>query len=404
MIGKAYNPAWAYAEAMHAATARWSKLGLLTPKQREVIEADYPLDYHRPHMLLRIGQFIFTVIAGSMATGIAALWFFSVLEQHLKISVGIQLMSLIGATASFLVLEGSIKSARLYHSGSDNALLYMGLGWVTLLLGYLLDSAFPNAFGSSFSLANPFLLLLLLPMLAVLLVATIRYADWLVAVVAYFTYLLLIANVLLQFSIGRLLLPFALMGAAFVAYTLLRKLARRTDYLYYKRCFGWLKASTLTTFYLGGNYLVVREGNATLAGLFTSVQIPFAPLFYILTAVIPLVYLVVGLRRPDRIWLWVGLLAVGFSCYTLRYYRSLLPPEVAATLAGVVLVTLSAGAIRYLRTPRHGLTAAADEETPPLLNLESLIVAQTASVAPPPAPGFQFGGGNSGGGGATGNF
>jgi hypothetical protein len=402
MIGKAYNPTWAYAEAMHAATARWSKLGLLTPLQHAASKAAYPVDYYRPHILLRILLFVFTLIGGSMSVAFFALLLLPSATKHEETTISI--IILMGAVGCFLVLEGSIKSSRLYHSGPDNALLYMGLGSLTGLLGYWMDSFLPSAYRYSLSLTNPFLPLLLLPMLVLLLVATIRYADRVVAAVAYFVYLLLVANILLQFSVGRLVLPFAIMGASAGAYSLLRKLARRPDYLYYKRCFNCLKVLTLTTFYLGGNYLVVREGNAELAGLPISPQIPFAPLFYAFTAIIPLGYIVVGLRRPNRIWLWVGLLAVGFSFYTLRYYRSVLPPEVAATLAGAALVVLMACAIRYLRTPRHGLTAASDEDTPPLLNLEALIVAQTTPVMAPPAPGFQFGGGNSGGGGATGNF
>jgi len=402
MIGKAYNPAWAYAEAMHAAAKRWHKLGLISPEQHRAIVTDYPLDYYRPNIFIRILLFLFTLIASAT---VALFFGLQLLEPlGLREEASIPAICLLMAVGCFALLESTIKSSRLYRAGSDNALLYTGLTAVVALLGYLLSQVLPASHRYQFSLTDSYFLLLLLPSLALLVAATIRYADTVVAVAAYLAYLLVPTHVLLQFSAGRLLLPFVLMLAAAVAYRLLAKLARRPDYLYYKTCLTWLKALTLATFYLGGNYLVVREGNAELASLPTSVQIPFAPLFYACTALIPLVYITMGLRRPDRIWLWVGLLTMGVSCYTLRYYRSVLPPEVAATLAGALLVVLTAVAIRYLRTPRHGLTSAADEETPPLLNLESLIVAQTASVAGPPPTGFQFGGGHSGGGGATGNF
>jgi hypothetical protein len=65
---------------------------------------------------------------------------------------------------------------------------------------------------------------------------------------------------------------------------------------------------------------------------------------------------------------------------------------------------LSLAALRYLRTPRHGLTAAPDDEATPHFNLESLIVAQTAHVPAAPEAGFQFGGGHSGGGGANSTY
>ena len=226
-----------------------------------------------------------------------------------------------------------------------------------------------------------------------------------VAAATYCTYLLFLANCSLQIPGGRLVLPFVMMLASGGAYLLVRRLTHRPDYLYYKPCLTLLKALSLVTFYMSGNYWAVREGNALLTGGTGSSQVPLAWVFYVFTAAVPVAYVIVGLRRFDRIWLWVGLLIVGFAFFTLRYYRSLLPPEVAATLAGAVLVAAMLWVARYLRTPRHGLTAASDgDEDNQKFNLESLIVAQTATVPQPVAPGFQFGGGSSGGGGADGSY
>lgn len=81
----------------------------------------------------------------------------------------------------------------------------------------------------------------------------------------------------------------------------------------------------------------------------------------------------------------------------LRYYRTLLPPAVAATLAGAMLLALVAIALRYLCTPRNGLTGAANDETTPPFNLESLVVARYSIAGQAPAAGFEFGGGDSSG-------
>ncbi len=291
----------------------------------------------------------------------------------------------------------------------DNALLYIALGCFVFLLFYAAGKVAPEPYYYSFSLASPYLVLVLLPTLALLLLATVRYADRLVAVAAYLTFLLLLTNSLLQLSVGRLVLPFVLMLASVAVYALVRRLTKRPDQLYYQHCLSLLKALTLVTFYLGGNYLVVREGNAALSEMSVSTQISLAWLFYFFTASIPLAYTLVGLRRADRIWLLVGLLSLAFSTYTLRYYRSLLPPEIAATLAGTGLVLFVVWVLRYLRPPRHGLSAHLDsvsaDKAYSALNLESLIVAQTAPAAAPPEPaGFEFGGGQSGGGGAEGRF
>ncbi|WP_216690320.1 hypothetical protein [Hymenobacter siberiensis] len=134
-------------------------------------------------------------------------------------------------------------------------------------------------------------------------------------------------------------------------------------------------------------------------------QIPFAPLFYLFTAGIPLLYITLGLRRADRPLLLLSLLALAFSMFTLRHYRSLLPPEIAAVAAGALLTVLLAGALlRALRPARFGLTSLPDDE-PRHFNLKNLIQAQTAHALDAPAlGGFEFGGGQSGGGGATGQF
>jgi len=100
----------------------------------------------------------------------------------------------------------------------------------------------------------------------------------------------------------------------------------------------------------------------------------------------------------------LGLLALAFSIFTLRCYHSLLPPEIAAVLAGAVLTVAAGVLLRALRPARFGLTSLPDDE-PRHFNLKNLIQAQTAHAPSAPATGsFEFGGGQLGGGGATGQF
>ncbi|MBC8081588.1 MAG: hypothetical protein H7Z21_00110 [Hymenobacter sp.] len=405
---KAYNPVWAQREATRAAAARWQKRGLLSAPQLAAILAAHPLDYYRPPLFIRIILFLFTSLGALTLSGLFML--LVVLGQHESAAdsemVSVIIVGSLSAGAGFFVLEASINGSRLYRSGIDNALLYVSLGWLGFLVFHLTSAALPPDYpGLLWETPGLYLTTALLLVLALLVAAAVRYADQLVAAAAYATGLLALASLLLQLSAGRLLLPFALMLAAAATYFVLEKLARRPDYLYYKACLTLLKVLTLATFYLGGNYLVVREGNAALSGLTESVQIRLAGLFVFFTAVLPVLYLVVGLRRPDRLWLLAGLLIVVFSGGTLLTYYPALPAELAATLAGAVLIGAMLFVTRYLRTPRHGLTAAAEQaEDDQKLNLESLIVAQTATVPQPTAAGFEFGGGSSGGGGADGGY
>lgn len=397
----AYDPTWPRHEAIQAQATRWHKRRLLTAGQLTAVQTAFPLSFYRPHLFLRIGLFLFTVLGALAGTAFVGMF------TNFNFLGTVIVSLIIGAGVLELVVQGK----HLYHSGADNALLYLELMGVVALIFYLVFNQL-NQFGYE-DFQDPVpgtlrLTLALLLTLAVLVLATLRYADRLVAVAAFLNGLLLLGNTLLVLPFGTLLLPFALAAASAGAYVGFTRLLRRPALLPYHRCLGLLRGVALGTAYLFVNYYVVREGNALLLPGYRPVspQIPLAPLFYLLTAFIPLLYLAQGLRRPDRTWLWLGLLTAAFSIFTLRYYHSIMPAPLAATLAGAFLVALMAWAARYLHQSRHGLTSAPDDADDQQLNLESLIVAQTAHSAPTHVPdtGVQFGGGHSGGGGATGAY
>ena len=393
----AYKPEWAFFTALRNRAARWQRQHLISPEQLAAIEAAYPLDYYRPVWPLRVGLFLFALLGLSMAGGFTFL-----ITDNSPLAAAV-----LHCVACFVILELLIKQSRFYHSGADNALLYTGLLTAGGLITYVSYTyLWPYHLNQQFTPAYAIMPLLLV--LGVLLAAIVRYADALVTAAATGTALLLAALIIVLIPFGILVLPFLMMAAAGALLALRRCLARRLagTHLadYYANCLLMLKVLGLVVLYLAGNYLVVREGNAELEHDLVSTQIPFAPVFYILTAGIPLAYITLGLRRADRTLLLMGLLTLAFSVFTLRHYRSLLPPEVAAVAAGLLLTLLAGALLRALRPARFGLTSLPDDE-PRHFNLENLIQAQTAHAPSAPAGGgFEFGGGQSGGGGATGQF
>lgn len=393
-----YNPEWAFRSALRAQAVRWQRQQLLSPAQLSGIEAAYPLDYYRPEWPLRVGLFLFTTLGLGMLSGLVLL----VTDSSVLPAV---LLTCVGC---FIALEKVIQKRRFYHAGADNALLYVGLGTAIWVIFHLCSIYLwpENLFDDSIPDAR-YLAPVLVLVLALLVAAALRYADALVTTAAFVTTLLLVVLVSLQAAWGKTLLPFLVMGTAAGTLALHRALAHRVASTpvadYYATCLVILKVLGLVMLYLGGNYLVVREGNAALHDLSDSVQVPFRLIFYALTAGLPLLYLALGLRRADRPTLVVGLSALAFSLYTLRYYRSLLPPEVAAVVVGTVLTVVAGFLLRFLRPARFGLTSEPDDE-PRHFDLENLIQAQTAYMPAAPAGGFEFGGGESGGGGATGKF
>lgn len=386
---KAYPEEWARHAALRAAARRWQRRGQLPPAQAAAIEAAYPVAYVQPSWWLRIGLAVVTALGVLTSIG------FIGLITNFKLEAGVWASLVLLST--WTSLELAIHGTRHYYSGLDNVLLYSALLSAAVLLAQLVGESavdFP---------AGPDLWRWLLPMLAVLLLALWRYADPVVAAAALAAALALLANRLLQVGAGRWLLPFAVMLAAGMLLRVLRGVPQRADYWYYRPAYLTLRTLGLAVLYLAGNYLVVREGNAALLPGYRhgpSLEIPLAPLFWVLTGLVPLLYLGLALRRHDRLLLWLGMLAIAFSVYTVRTYHSVLPPAVAATLAGALLTGLALWALRYLRQPRHGLTAEADGDRHLPVNLESFITTETAHVPAAPMPGFEFGGGSSGGGGA----
>ena len=115
-------------------------------------------------------------------------------------------------------------------------------------------------------------------------------------------------------------------------------------------------------------------------------------------------YIFFGLRYRDRLIMILGLITLGFSIFTYRFYFSILPVEIALTLGGILLIGLSAGLIQYLKTEKKGFTYQPDDEFEGF-NLEAMLMSQLVqSKISQQGDTFRFGGGDTGGGGAGGNY
>jgi hypothetical protein len=389
---KAYNPLWSENDFIQKTAQKWFKQGFLSNEQSLEIKNNYPHDYYDPNVFLKIGLFIFTILAAGFSISIMSIFFVSIYESNLNAAAVIQSM-MIGGVFLFL-LENLIKGRKLYHSGVDNALIYMTLG------------AFCTTIYFFFEKLNPPTWLFLMLFLPLFIATTIRYAESVVCTLTYFIVLGIFVTIALESFWGKILLPFIVMLVSAGIYFTVKKLSTRKDYLYYETCLTIIKTLSLVTFYLGGNYLIVREGNALINNLYLSVspQVAFAPMFYFFSAIIPIGYIFFGLRSRDRLILILGLITLGFSIFTYRFYFSILPVEIALTLGGILLIGLAAGLIQYLKTEKKGFTYQPDHEFEGF-NLEAMLMSQLVqSKIPQQGDTFRFGGGDTGGGGAGGNY
>jgi len=378
---KAYNESWIENIEIQQIAKSWADKNLITISQSEEIKNLFSESFYRPGIFVKIGLFLFTILAGCFFSGFISLLF---LEGSGDKSFAV--LSVLCAAIFFFALEYFIKERKLFHSGIDNALLYMA-SVATIIPAFLI---FENLKVWEYCFIILFINTLL----------TLRYADLLIALISVIVTYVMFSSLAISFPLGKELLPFGIMILSAVIYFL----NRRPLEIYYKECQVVFKVVALIGFYLGGNYYVVREGNALLADLLSPIapQIPFAPLFYFFTAIIPLLYCFWGLKSHDRVLLIIGLLITAFSCFTYRYYFDFLSIELVLTLAGAILILLTVFCMRYFQTPKMGLTDEIHEKRN-LANLEAILVAHHLGQAPG-ENNMEFGGGDFGGGGAGNDY
>ena len=352
---KAYNETWVTNLAIEKTAAKWLSQKLISEEQFASVKENFPSNFYRPSQFIKIGLFLFACIACSFFTGLLTIMF---MDSGQYAYVPICLLSFAGF---MLMLNQQIRNRRLFHSGVDNALLYASITSLFICLFSFFDNRLE---------VWQYCLIILL----VLSLAIYYYADLICSIAFFATYLVLPANLMLQSAMGKMLLPFAIMIMSVLIYGT----AEKVTLTYYQNCRKIFKLLSLICFYLGGNYLVVRETNALLMdipGTTTSPQISFAPLFWLFTITIPSLYFIYGLRNKNRMLLLTGLICLGFSAYTFLFYNDFLTLAQTLIAAGVFMILFAVCAVRYLKVPRHGISdqLSGDIES---FQLESLFAAQ----------------------------
>ena len=374
---KAYNQTWVENLYVHRQAAAWKSKNLLTSEQEEEVKAYFAEKFYRPGIFVKIGLFLFAVVACSFFVGFLSLFIYDTSSE-----VGFSTLSLICCACFVFTLEYLIKTKNLFHSGVDNALLYAAIVAAMVPVFLLFEHAPVWAY--------------CLIALAIIAPATLRYADLVGPVAIFGLIFTIMAELMMKFALGKALLPFAVMILSAVIYAL----ARKNKDIYYHECRQIFEVLALVTFYLGGNYLVVRELNALISDLNVSVapQIAFAPLFYFFTFIIPVCYVFFGLKKADRILFIIGLIAFAFSVYTYVHYFGILTASQELVLGGTLMIVTAIMLIKYLHTAKHGISDEQNRKNS-LANLQAVIAAQELGVTPA-SPGLEFGGGTFGGGGA----
>lgn len=354
---------------------------LITPEELGNIKAAHPVDLYTPNMYLRIGLFILSLIIGIFSYGFLCLSMLSGASENAFIGINIFF-----AIGSFIVLELLVKEKKHYKSGADAALMWMCGGALIGAVILFAEGTAPVTTGIFVFVVSMWFFL--------------RFADQVMGWTAQLALLFILIEMLQSL---RLTLPFVIIGVSLGMYWCLGRLARQELFRHYKSVMRGMQALALLTLYAGGNYFVVRQVNEAWFGLS---GLPMGWIFWVLTVAIPLLYLFLGLSRKDQVLLRVGLILVAAVVFTVRYYHSVAPLEVAMTVGGSVMILFAYFIIRYLKVPKHGFTSEEDDEKGTLeaLQIESIVISQSFKTGAPGKDRFDFGGGGASGGGASGQF
>ena len=306
-------------------------------------------------------------------------------------------VTLIFSILLYVALELFISKQNHYHSGLDDALLWMSMGFIIAAANLLLARIPP--LGQS----------VLVCILA--LYSTLRFANSFMSGIGFLSLLAIVFYMVLPFgNVGKATMPFLMMIVSLITYLLLVKNKKSEKTTYYHSCFVITEVISLITLYCSVNYFVVREVSNAMFDLRLAEgqTIPGGWLFWLITCVVPPVYLIRGIMKKDAVELRVGLLLMAATFFTIHHYYPVAPVEISMTVAGIIMIVAAYFVTKYLESPKYGITSkeSNDPGLPGMLQLEALIIAQTFHQSPADSSGphVEFGGGSGGGGGATGQY
>lgn len=364
---------------------------LISKEEAAAIENAYPVNFYTPNLFIRIGLFLLTTVIVLMCYGFFLLLTIEGSEKKFG------LVTLIFSLITYAGLEFFVREKRSYHSGIDDAVLWITLG--------LVEGAAYLFFPSISLLAQSVLIFILASYF------TVRFGNVLMGALSFIALLGVVFYSLLPLgTIAKTAMPFLLMALSFIIYWLLKKYRNNHRLRFYKRCCTVVEILALITLYAAGNYFVVREVSNTMFDLHLKEgeSVPGGWIFWIPTMLLPFVYIINGIQKRNVILLRAGLILIAAVVFTVRYYYHVAPPEIAMSIGGVVMILIAYLVTKYLTPPKHGITHAEpnDPKLAGLLQLESLVVTQTFhhTKAPGADKHFDFGGGSGGGAGASDSF
>lgn len=388
--------------SIRAAARSWQKAGAIGEETLKAIEAAVPDDRSRVGPVFRVLLFIFTLFAANAAFGFVWLVFSAPLQGNEENLLGLLSLAFgIGLALLTEIQTGPLKRAQ---GGTEAGTSFAALGYFLTGLGWFLFEPL--------NLDDEVAIPLLLGIAAVLLAAAaLRWGYPFYAAAASASFL-----AALTYAPGTRILWIVLPLAAAPLLVRLSDSERLPPALRHSctaalvvGLVGLYVAVHLSSFDFGA----LEQIRRSFGGLGPAARSPFLrQLSMAATALLPVVYLAVGIRTRRYVFLLLGIGTGIASLITLRVYVHVAPLWVVLTLSGAALVAVVFALRRYLDSgpdkERGGFTAEPLFED---LARQRILEAGAAVAAFTPdartvreEPKYAGGGGEFGGGGSSSEF
>jgi len=370
--------------------------GAITIDEWNEIKAAYPIGFYSTGIAGRVGLFLLTLFISMVGCLLLSL-----LLEPFKLVEHSGWFFFLGIL-NYLSLEFIVQKEKHFRSGVDDALLYIAFGLVSGSVYWAMEKQ------SDASLYNSAFMLLLSTLL------TLRFNDRVMAAISYVSAFAFVFFTWQKLgSFGLTTMPLLLIFMSALIYRCMRKIKMLQSARFYGKVILYLEVLSLLTFYLSGNYYVVKELNDMLHGK-VSDSIPFAWVFWLWTILLPVAYLINGIKNKSVLFIRSGMFLLLLAVLTIRNYYHLMPIELVLSLSGALMLILCWGINKYLPISNTSFTLNEKPRTSEIdhLNLESIIIAETMSkggsiqqhIADKGTESSRFGGGSFGGGGAGSDF
>lgn len=386
---------------------RWEEAGLVAPEQAAAVRERYRPELVRVNLFLRILLALFTAVG---VVALLALPAVLVDVDELGISV---LFLLFAPLCAWVADRQLIHGRRLYRCGAEEMLLFLAVGFLALAVGISIQDWDRSAERLGWLAAHGILLV-------GAGVLTVRYGYALAAFGA------VVALAALPFHLAEALHWDRPGWGRVVLFLLLSTLGIWAQ--------GWLgRRQGLPR---GTIWSLETVRLAALAGIYLDVNLFAHRLLWLdwlggipgaeggsgfdlwvdfgctaLTALLPVAALGLGIVRRERVLLWFGVVAGVASLLTLKYFYHLGYLAEQVTLAGLLLLGLACGLLRWLRNGtdrRRGAFTAEPLLEPRLYGVDTEALAAMQPLAPTPREvpneGFRGAGGEFSGGGASSSY